>query len=282
MEAIVEQDIRANKALFLVGLDQAAIRFGRDVPAQLEAEKVEDREGLWVNFGMALVSLAMPLLCPIVGLNPVGIGLILGTFKLTMDPALQDPKKATEAALEKAITDYVIAPTGSIAAGINSVNSKTAASTLVGRHKEPTSDQARIAVAQELFQPDVLDGYEVKAEKVNDHVHGEMMRMWNLQTVGARAGEAFGAECVMGVCGPDAVTAFVNKTAEVFPDFLDKMSEHMPERYDYWKKRKWRLNSFDISPFKQDINILAQIVSSKEFGTKPPRYSEQPEIWRAD
>ena len=277
VEAVVEQDITANKALFLAGLNSAATRFGADVHAQLEAEKVENHEALWVNFGMALASLAMPLLCPIVGLNPVGLGLILGTFKLTMDPALNDPEKATEAALEKAVTDYVIGPTGSIAAGINSVDSKAAASTLVARHKEPTSDQARIAVAQELFQSDVLVGYQIRAEKVNAHVHDGMMRMWNLQTVGARAYEAFGAKCAGAVCGDDAVIAFAQKAFEVFPDLLDKMNEYMPERYDYWHKRHWRLNSFDIHPFERDINILAQEVSSKEFGTRPPH--ERPGFW---
>src|SRR5205823_10215092 len=117
-----------------------------------------------------------------VGLNPVGIGLIVGTFYMIADPALQGGKgKPKESAIEKAVIDYFIADTGSVAAAVDTINNRAAAKGAVARHNEPTSDQMRVAIAQEVFQQDVLEGYDVKAERVNAHAHEQRMRMWSLE-----------------------------------------------------------------------------------------------------
>jgi hypothetical protein len=260
---VVEGDIRSNKSLYLNGLIAAANRFIVAAHAELEAEKIEDTSRLWIGFGKALVSLALPLLYQVVLLNPVGMALFVGTVSLLMDPALDSLKgKSKEPDLEKAITDYFIGPLGSVFAAIDGIDSKTAAADALERHKEIDAVQLRIAISRELFQPEALEGYEVKAAKVNAHANDAMMRLWSLQTVADRAQAAFLAHASPG----DDMTAYLDELMKVFPDSVEKMEKYMPERHHYWFGEK-NHHGKEYAQFKRDIKTLAQLTSRAEFGT---------------
>jgi hypothetical protein len=209
-----------------------------------------------------LVSLPLPLLYQLTLLNPVGMGLIVATFSLLMDPALDAPKgKSKEPAIEEAILKYFIGPNG-VAGAVDKIDNKTAAADALARHKETGAEQLRIAISRELFQPEVLEGYDVKEARVTAHAYDAMMRLWTLQTVADRAQAAF----LAASADNGDFNAYLDELMKVFPDSIEKMKEYMPERHHYWFGET-NHHGKEHAQFKRDVRILAQLTSRAEFGT---------------
>ncbi len=288
----MQDDLQTNITAFNTGMNSAAILFRDQVRAEIAGMSTEDKSKLWVKFGLAVAGLAMPVLAPIVGLSAGGIALILGTVNLTMDDAInQETDNTSQLRLqESAILNYFIGTTNSVQSNLDGIDREQAAESFLQRveqrvcpdfSQDRVRDNQREDLQQTLFDSSLLRGRNVLVNQVNRHMLQQMMRMWHLTTVADQADKARTDECFMGHCAGDSVTAFVEKTIELFPDFLTQMRQHMPSRYRYWIEEKdGTMNVFEVLRFRNDIRILGDIVRSSEFGTEREiHWSEGPSVW---
>jgi hypothetical protein len=289
----MESDLSRNITAYNSGLNSATIRFREHAAGQIRALSTEDQSKLWAKFGMAFASLALPALAPLIGLSATGVTLITGTMSLTMDDALYKTVSTADAlaAQTAGIVDYFIGADRSVQAALSNINRFDAATRGYDRHKTSveidapeTRDRIRRAFQVDVFDAQLLNArHEVELDNVNAHMFSQMQRMWNLTTVGTQARAAYSDECFMGQCAGDSVKAFVDKAAELFPDFLSQMKRLMPSRYDYWLgQRDGKMSANDVPRFQRDLEALADMVRAGEFGTtRQIRYSEGPAIWQA-